>query len=77
MSSITVYTKPNCIYCDRAKQLLKSKGLDYKEIIIGEDIHRDDFLELFPEARTVPQIVTDTEVIGGYVQLVDYMNRKI
>lgn len=73
---ITVYTKPNCIYCDRTKQLLKSKGLDYQEVIIGEDIHRDDFLELFPDARTVPQIVIDEQNVGGYVQLVSFLNEK-
>ena len=29
---VTVYTTPICPYCSNAKQLLKSKGIEYKEI---------------------------------------------
>lgn len=66
---ITVYTKDNCPYCIKAKALLSSENIEYTERRIGIDITRDDFLEAFPNARTVPQIVFDEELIGGYDDL--------
>lgn len=66
---ITVYTKDNCPYCIKAKALLKGYGLEYTEMNIGKDISREEFLESFPSARTVPQIVMDGELIGGFEEL--------
>ena len=64
-----VYTKDNCPYCVKAKALLKGYGLEYKEIVIGRDISREEFLDTYPNARTVPQIILDGEHIGGYDDL--------
>lgn len=66
---ITVYTKDNCPHCVKAKALLKSHELEYTETVIGKDVSREDFLEIFPEARTVPQIIMDGELIGGFEEL--------
>ena len=78
----TVYSKPNCPFCDQAKKLLASCGLAYEEIIldVGQPklaektyISRDDLINLIPMARTVPQIILSTDttsiVIGGYDDL--------
>ena len=35
--TITVYSKPNCIACDRTKKFLDSKGIDYTPVDITED----------------------------------------
>lgn len=69
MSNILVYTKPNCPYCVKAKQLLTLKGKQYTEVVIGTDMLREDFMALFPEVRTVPLIIIDGNKIGGYEQL--------
>lgn len=66
---IEVYTKDNCSYCSSAKALLRAKKLEFTEIRIGMDITKDEFLEVFPDALTVPQIIFDGEAIGGYAQL--------
>lgn len=66
---IVVYTKENCPYCVKSKALLKGYGLEYTEASIGKDITREEFLEKFPEARTVPQIVIDGELVGGFEEL--------
>lgn len=70
---IIVYTKDNCPYCVKAKALLSSRSMEYMERRIGIDITRDEFLEAFPNARTVPQIVFDGELIGGYDDLVKHL----
>jgi glutaredoxin len=78
----TVYSKPDCPFCDQAKALLKQKGLPYSEVIldVGQPkldgisyISRDDLLARFPTARTMPQISWNTDntsvAIGGYTEL--------
>lgn len=57
-----------------AKRLLQSKDMDFQEKKIGRDLTRDEFLEKFPNVRTVPQIVIDGTNIGGYTELVKYFN---
>lgn len=69
MASIEVYTKEWCPYCAKAKTLLRSKGLTYKEI----DVTSDDALqqEMIRRSgrRTVPQIFIDGDPVGGYDDL--------
>ena len=64
-----VWSKPACPYCDKAKNLLKTKGIDYEEKNIAEGYKIQDLLELVPNARTMPQIWLDEEHIGGYHEL--------
>ena len=55
--------------CKAAKQLLDDKGLSYEEINIEEaGISRDDLVKL-TGGYTVPQIIINDEVIGGFDQL--------
>lgn len=70
---ITVYSKPNCSYCTRAKTLLRGQNIDYNEVMLGVDIPLESAKELFPEARTAPIIVVEGVYIGGYDQLVKYL----
>lgn len=64
--NITIYTKRNCPNCVAAKQLLKSKGLEYSEINIDEGpVTRESFMSAYPEARQMPQIFVNGHRIGG------------
>ena len=69
---ITIYSKDNCPWCDRAKELMKTKGEDFDEVKIGRDITREEFLEQFPNVRTVPYIIVNEETKGGYETLVSH-----
>lgn len=64
-----VWSKPQCPYCDQAKQLLTMKGIAYEERKIGSGWTKEQLLEAVPTARTVPQIFLDGELVGGYDQL--------
>jgi len=83
-----IYTKTNCPYCVRAKNLLTERGIKYKEYMLSpgfneETLGTDQFyvtkatlLERYPEAKTVPQIWLDDEHIGGYTELAAYFSNK-
>jgi glutaredoxin 3 len=64
---ITVYSKAHCPFCDKAKALLKLKGIDYTEIRIDEDEDARNFI-VGQGHRTVPQIYRNGELLveGGY-----------
>ena len=55
--------------CISAKKLLDDKGLSYEEINIEDTgMSRDDLVKL-TGGYTVPQIVINDNVIGGFDQL--------
>lgn len=64
-----VWSKTTCPYCVQAKRLLERKGIEYEERVIGEGWSREQLLEAVPNARTVPQIFLDGNLIGGYDNL--------
>ena len=68
MSAI-VWSKYNCPYCDQAKALLTQKGIRYEERKIGDGYSKEELLEAVPNARTVPQIFLDGNLIGGFTEL--------
>jgi glutaredoxin 3 len=70
MAKVEIYTGANCAYCVAAKNLLKSKGLDYAEIRVDIDAARRDEMLKRAQRRTVPQIFIDDHHVGGYDDLV-------
>lgn len=64
-----VWSKDACPFCDQAKNLLKLKGIEFEERNISTDWTREQLLEAVPNARTVPQIFLDDELIGGFTEL--------
>jgi len=71
--SITLFTKPSCSYCKKAKALLTSKGLSYEEIEVGKDTTMAA-LHAITNQQTVPQIFIDGQLIGGSDALEVYFN---
>ena len=64
-----VWSKYHCPYCDQAKALLKAKGIAFEEKKIGDGYTKEELLEAVPNARTVPQIFIDDQLIGGFTEL--------
>lgn len=71
-----VWSKYHCNYCDMAKNLLSSKGIDFEERKIGDGWTKEELLESVPTARSVPQIFVNDEYIGGYKELANYLNKR-
>lgn len=66
---IEIYGKHGCKWCDAATELLESKGIEYKKYTLLEDISVEEFREKFPGVSTVPYIIKDGNVIGGFQAL--------
>lgn len=68
---IELYTRPDCPWCVKAKELLQSKGFEFTELELGRDYQREDLQAKLPFVTrlTVPQIFVDGECIGGYEDL--------
>jgi glutaredoxin len=68
--SFIVWTKQNCPQCEQAKQLLRSKGLNFEvRTIDGIQWTKDDLLKVAPEAKAVPQVFNEGTHIGGFSEL--------
>jgi glutaredoxin 3 len=67
--NINIYTKSNCPNCVAAKQLLKSKNLDYVEIDVELGNRWENLIKEFPDARQMPQIFINEQRVGGLAGL--------
>ena len=72
-----VWSKYHCPYCDQAKALLKSKNIEFEERKIGDGYTKEELLESVPTARTVPQIIIDGKLIGGFTDLQKYISETM
>ena len=71
MPPVKIYTTAVCPYCIRAKQFLKSKGVDaIEEVRI--DLHPDqrDHMMAGTGRRTVPKIFIGDRHVGGCDDLI-------
>jgi len=74
---IIIYSKNNCVFCNKAKHLVKSLGLTYNEKKMEEFDSPQAMLEdIGKQVRTMPQIKIDGKLVGGYNQLVEYFADK-
>jgi glutaredoxin-like protein len=68
---VSVFTKPGCPFCAKAKALLTEKGLVFEEIVLGKDAGLAS-LKAITGAETVPQVYIGGEHIGGSEELAAY-----
>lgn len=67
--NVIVWSKDNCVFCTRVKQLLENKNITYEERnITSGNWTREQLLEAVPDARTLPQVFIDDKLIGGYAE---------
>ena len=60
-----VYTKEECPYCYKVKQVLELTGHDFVVYTLGNDFTREHFYEKFGEGSTFPQVLFRNKKIGG------------
>ena len=72
---VTVFTRPGCPYCAKAKWMLKEAGFDYEELVLNRD-YTDQTLRAVANATSVPQIFIDGAKIGGSDDLEAWLGRR-
>ncbi|WP_041794750.1 glutaredoxin 3 [Pararhodospirillum photometricum] len=65
MVRVEIYTTPPCPYCQRAKSLLRQKGVAFEEIDVQDSSKREAMALRAQGRRTVPQIFINGRGIGG------------
>lgn len=67
---LIIYSKTVCPYCVQAKNFLKSKNIQFREINIEDDPEAREFITK-KGLRTVPQIFMDDKLFveGGWTGL--------
>mgnify|MGYP000030508082 FL=1 len=63
-----VYGKQDCIFCDKARRLLKSEGVEFTYLQLDSDFTMDELWEKV-KFTTYPQIFLYDYPIGGYSDL--------
>ena len=69
MTKAIVWSKDACPFCDQAKNLLKSRGIEFEERNVNKNWTKEQLLEAVPNVRTLPQIFLDEAYIGGFTEL--------
>jgi glutaredoxin 3 len=69
MHEVEFFCTPFCPYCTRAKRLLDSKNINYKEIRVDQEPERHHEMIKRSKRTSVPQIFIDDYHVGGCDEL--------
>lgn len=65
-AKVEIYTWSTCPFCNRAKNLLLNKGVDFIEYNIdGNEVARTEMAQRANGKRSLPQIFINNHHIGG------------
>ena len=76
LKNVEIYSKSNCLYCDKAKNYFTQNNISYVEHNVEIPEVFDTLMNRNPNARTMPQIFIDNELIGGYTDLEDWLQNN-
>lgn len=72
MPRVTVYSTASCPICAQTKSLLGKWEIAFDEVVIdGDSAAMQQFADATNNAHTVPQIVIDGNLIGGFSELTE------
>ncbi len=71
-ASVTIMSRKGCPFCAKAKEMLKDAGMDYEELVMGEDF-TDRSLRAMVGSSSVPQVFINGDHVGGSTDLAEYL----
>ena len=71
-----LWSKDNCQWCERVRQLFTHCKIEYLEYKLDKDFTRRQFYEEFEEGATFPQVQLDNKHIGGCKDTLHYLQEK-
>ncbi|MFC6718761.1 glutaredoxin 3 [Natrialbaceae archaeon GCM10025810] len=64
---VEIYTKENCPYCEKAKDLFDEKGIEYETYnVTGDEKRFEEMVERADGRKTAPEVFIDDELVGGW-----------
>jgi glutaredoxin 3 len=74
--NIHIYKTTGCAYCTKMIELMERAGVPYNSTLVGTEITREEFKELYPKAPGFPYVIIDDEPVGGLVETVKLFVEK-
>jgi glutaredoxin len=71
-----LYTKENCLECDRARMLLNNLNVSYLEYQLSKDFNEKQFVAEFGNDAQFPQVAIDYCHIGSLKETLQYFKEK-
>ena len=74
-ADVTVFTRPGCPFCAKAKAMLGEAGYAYEELVLNRD-YTEQTLRAVANAASVPQVYIAGQHIGGCDDLDAWMGQR-
>ncbi len=71
----TVFTRPGCPFCVKAKALLREAGIEFEELILNQE-YTDRTLRAVAGATTFPQVFINGSLVGGSDDLEQWLETR-
>jgi len=72
---VTVFSRPGCPYCAKAKGMLRDADIEFEELVLNRD-YTDQTLRAVANATTYPQVFVNGEHIGGSEHLEAWLEAR-
>jgi len=74
--NFTVYSKDNCPYCYKVKQVLELTGSEFVVRTLNTDFNKEEFYSEFGQGSTFPQVICDDKKLGGCVDTIQFLKEN-
>lgn len=74
--NFTVYSKENCPYCTKIKQVLELSECKHVVYTLDKDFTREEFYAEFGEGSTFPQVICNDNKLGGCVDTIKFLKEQ-
>ena len=74
--NFTIYSKDNCPYCHKVKQVMELTKSNFVVYNLGEHFTKEEFYSEFGQESTFPQVVCDDKKIGGSVDTIKFLKEQ-
>ena len=74
--TFTVYSKNNCPYCSKVKDLFDLTEQRYVIYTLDVDYTKEQFYDEFGEGSTFPQVTTEKSKIRGCSETIRYLREQ-
>jgi glutaredoxin len=74
--NFTVYSKEDCPYCYKVKQVLELTGSKFVMYNLNEHFTKEEFYAEFGDDSTFPQVLCDNQKLGGSSETIKYLKEQ-